>query len=153
MSVRIDLSGWGEEADRAERWAALLGDIREIAPDVFSHLEQQQKQNFEGEGLTYYGREWPRLSPRYKRWKDRHYPGRKILVLTGAMKHSLTRRRDRNAIREKVGPSELVFGSKDRKAMWHQDGTEHMPMRTIIMSTRDDAQTIVEILRDALEAA
>ena len=30
-------------------------------------------------------RRWAPLSPAYKRWKDKHFPGRPILVRTGAM--------------------------------------------------------------------
>ena len=34
------------------------------------------------------GLKYSPLKPKYKKWKERHYPGRPILVLTGAMKEA-----------------------------------------------------------------
>lgn len=45
-----------------------------------------EEKTFEAEGNP----KWVSLSRRYKMWKDRHYPGRKILELTGSLKAAAT---------------------------------------------------------------
>lgn len=73
------------------------------------------------------GKDWPELSPVTIAAKGHN----KILVETDAMRSSLvsttmdsiTRR-----VKDQTG-SEMVFGTSDFKALWHQEGTSRMPQR------------------------
>lgn len=93
---------------------------------VIPYLERTMEREFSG------GRFVP-LSPRYKKWKKRHYPGRPILTLTGAMRASLTDSWAGGAVRD-MTKTRLRFGSSLMVGKWnlldlHVKGTDKMPAR------------------------
>lgn len=105
------------------RFQAQLTDLREFwiryaSPKLYRDIEG----NFDNEGKDAGG--WEPLSKPYAAWKAKHYPGRKMLVRTGAMKQSLT------FDGEKPGPeglfeasrNALVFGTRIKYAQYHQRG-------------------------------
>ena len=78
--VDVALSRFGTDiTDKTEFWREYL------APLFFEDVQA----NFDQEGRLADGRKWRALSPGYARWKQRHYPGRKILELTGRLRRSL----------------------------------------------------------------
>lgn len=85
----------------------LLTDWRPAFKRMHEAYAQYQEQVFATEGRAGLGR-WKPLSPMYKRWKERHFPGRPILTRTGklraAAKTLLFLSRDRLA----MGPGNLV---------------------------------------------
>ena len=76
--------------DKAQ--AQFIGLRREIADTthLFNSLAEKvyefEYDTFEREGKP----KWVSLSRRYKMWKDRNYPGRKILELTGSLRAAAT---------------------------------------------------------------
>lgn len=62
-----------------------LGDLREPLGQVGDHIIDAVRDQFETQGLRA-GARWTRLSDAYRRWKERRYPGRKILVREGGSK-------------------------------------------------------------------
>ena len=101
---------------------------------------------FEREGNP----KWVSLSRRYKMWKDRHYPGRKILELTGSLKAAATgstggsmkvlpiRRQSKEA---------LEIGIKGAYVWAHQAGNPKggLPQRMIYNFTRSNLAEIAGI--------
>ena len=72
---------------------------------------------------------WAELTPKYKAWKTKHYPGMPLLVRTGALEASLTQFDAEGAIYD-VYPTEMSLGTdlkvRDGKytlGMLHQTGT------------------------------
>lgn len=78
------------EDDKAQ--AQFIGLRREIADTthLFNSLAEKvyefEDDTFKREGNP----KWVSLSRKYKLWKDKHYPGRKILELTGSLKAAAT---------------------------------------------------------------
>lgn len=76
------------------------------------------------------------LSPRYRRWKQKHYPGQPILSRTRRMRRSFQKGGAANI--SEVGPLHATVGSRVRtpKGRWylaalHQEGTRRMPRRRL----------------------
>jgi phage gpG-like protein len=83
--------------------------------------------------------EFAPLSPRYKRWKDQHYPGRSILVRTGAMQRGYTFRN--TATRLTVDNSQSYW-------IYHQTGTRKMPARKVFQLTDEDYNLLRRMIKD-----
>lgn len=93
------------------------------------------------------------LSPRYRAWKARRYPGRPILVVTGRTVRSMTDKSSRDFFsRVKARGRTLVFGSKYKLAGIHQTGNRagNLPARPLFRVTRRVVERVSEIVSDAL---
>lgn len=109
-------------------------EVRDFSvPFSFIHedFKQTEKQIFENEGLP--EGFLPLTSRRYRLWKEKYFPGRKIMQLTGRLKESLT---DTSAdtVSEITGTT-AVFGTNVAYAHRHQMGTFGMPTRKIVQIT------------------
>ena len=71
--------------DGVEYRAQDMRPVWQILAEDFYQVEEEQ---FATEGGFSGG--WAELSERYKAWKEAHYPGQPILVLTGALREALT---------------------------------------------------------------
>lgn len=79
--VDVSLSRFGREIqDWRPFWRERLG------PKFFAAVQR----NFERRGRLAQPGGWPPLSPSYRAWKQAHYPGRKILERTLALRRSMT---------------------------------------------------------------
>lgn len=93
-------------------------------------------EQFDTHGAHGLGSRWKPLSPAYKTWKDKHFPGKPILEATGQMRRSMT---SPQAVH--VQARRLVYEPDDPKAIYHQRGNQHLPQRKIIaLSTGDRRQ-------------
>jgi phage gpG-like protein len=100
---------------------------------------------------------WAPLTPRYRAWKARRYPGRPILVRT--MRMVTSRRHVTGETVYEVTPTYATFGTRVPYARFHQFGTSRMVVARPILTTADarDMADIVDIvlahlLRSAREA-
>ncbi|AYD81509.1 tail completion or Neck1 protein [Arthrobacter phage KBurrousTX] len=113
------------------------------AEPVFEAAAEHQKtiwrQQFDQEGAYTGTSRWSSLSPDYGAWKQRHYPGKPILQLTGDLVESMTERPFGVDI---ISHNQMVIGTAVPYARFHQDGTEKMPARPIVQkpSGRDRLQ-------------
>jgi hypothetical protein len=77
---------------------------------------------------------WSGLSPKYRIWKNAHYPGRPILVRDGTLRDSL--RWTGNGLGPggifQATPSYVVTGTAVPHARFHKDGTTNMPARDFL---------------------
>lgn len=74
------------------------------------------------------GASWAPLSPLYAAWKAKQFPGRGILVRSGALKASLASSGGPGAV-FRTTPTALEIGTSVPYAMFHQQGTGSMPQR------------------------
>lgn len=81
-------------------------------------LESEVGKQFATEGKHLGPGSWKKLSPAYKAWKEREYPGRKILQREGDLLESLTRRGGQSV--RHVTRKMLVFGSQVEHGKYHQ---------------------------------
>lgn len=90
-------------------------------------LYRQIRESFVLEGANS-GPRWAALSPAYGAWKQRHAPGRGILVLSGALKASLSNAAAPGAIVRLTNTTAEV-GSSVPHGIFHQVGTRRMKQR------------------------
>jgi len=126
------------EITGGEKIALMLQDVEVRTKDlhpVWEHISRDfraaSERQFSTEGSLSGG--WAPLSPNYAAWKARHYPGTKILELTGALRDSLAGGPgyidDRQADALRLGTS-VPYGR------YHQVGGR-MPKRPPIAITDD----------------
>jgi hypothetical protein len=71
------------------RFTEGVTDFRGLWSALAELFKREMGEQFETEGSISGGR-WAPLTEPYKKWKQEHYPGRKIGVLTGALRSSMT---------------------------------------------------------------
>ena len=113
-------------------------------------VEQHIPQQFRRRG---YPARWAPLSPQYAAWKVRHFPGKPLLVRSGAMKAGFTweaRKRSMRIInRVKAGQKS---GSKPRWT-YHQEGTRTMPARQMLQVGAKERAKLRALARQHLDVA
>ena len=72
------------------RWASKVDNWGLAFADVVRLFHAHERQHFKTEGRST-GRKFRKLSESYKKWKQKNYPGRPILVLRGALRTALVR--------------------------------------------------------------
>ena len=117
-----------------------IDDLTEVFQDISTSFYAHMKEVFAREGAVGSRQVWAPLSSRYRAWKERRYPGRKILELTGSLKRSLTEENNPLGIRE-IGKDEMVIGTRVSYAVKHQVGYagpfQRLPQRKIIELTEE----------------
>mgnify|MGYP001558528499 CR=1 FL=1 len=120
-------------------------DLSPVWADVDTYLRGAVGEQFGTTGRRG-GSEWVKLSPKYKAWKDWHYPGRPILVRTGDLKQSLVEFGGNHIFRAER--TSMTFGSRIPYAGYHQSGTRTMPSRPPIQTIqKKDSQAVVKIMQ------
>lgn len=97
-------------------------DVAEMLKKTDRRFTGNMRRLFATQGASG-GESWRPLSARYKRWKDRHYPGRKIMARTGKLRRSLGSKSDsRHFARAFLQPrATLKMGTTVRYAAYHVD--------------------------------
>ena len=117
-------------ASRIEDWRPIWDDISTIW-----YIAEQAYYSTEGLGA------WPQLSDGYKKWKEKHYPGRQILELTGDLKASLSSKTAAGAV-YRAGPKQLNIGTAIWYAKYHQQKGRKgriIPKRAPVIEKLDQA--------------
>jgi hypothetical protein len=127
-----------------ERFGEATKDFRPYWPAVTTAVREIISHTFEYEGSDSAGGVWPRLEPKYARYKFRQVGYNKILVFSGALKASLL-----------GGPGGSVSGTQNRLrflseihyGLFHQTGnTVNKKKRSPWSPTNQDAGRIGSIL-------
>jgi phage gpG-like protein len=129
MAFRIsfELDGVTEFDRILDMTAKTVKDFKPLYEEIADDFRSTEAGIFNKQGAFEGGSKWKALSPDYKAWKARKYPGRKILELTGSLKRSLTSVGG-NHVSQPTTDS-IRIGTKDPKASYHQKGTSKMPQR------------------------
>lgn len=120
-----------------------IADWRPAWPEIEQVFYRIELEQFESEGARG-GQKWQELSPAYKKWKERHFPGRPILMRTGRLKRSLSviGAGGSDSIHE-AEPMSLTLGSKVSYGIYHQRGGGKLPARPPLQINRNDMGKIV----------
>lgn len=118
-------------------WGSLAPMVVEAADRIFAS---------EGRG------KWPQLNEAYARWKERNYPGKGILELTGAYRKAATQIGAAGNVVE-VGDDYLTYGVEGfdpNYPLFHEDPREgsRLPARPVFELLEEDE----ELARDVKEA-
>ena len=104
-------------------WESLAPMVAEAADRIFAS---------EGRGA------WPQLSEAYARWKERNFPGKGILDLTGAYISAATQIGAPHNLVE-VGPDHLTYGVEGLDyPVFHESGTDRLPARPVFDLLAED---------------
>jgi hypothetical protein len=124
LQVDVTLTGTRRSTELFERLESNLRDDKQLLSIVDTLIDAQQDR-FAGRGVR-----WKRLSPSSLRQHAKEGVGPQPLVLTGALRDSLTRKGDPN-MRVELRPGNLRFGSRIFYARFHQKG-KGVPRRTVV---------------------
>lgn len=119
-------------------WASLAPIVAEAADRVFAS---------EGRGR------WPQLSKAYGRWKEKNYPGKGILELTGAYRTAATQIGAPGNVVE-VGDDHLTYGVEGfdpNYPLFHEDPREgsRLPARPVFELLEEDEE-LSESVKEAI---
>lgn len=139
----------GQERVRValSRFAENLNDFTDFWELYFRPAWYRSVVNhYESQGSTS-GEPWPPLSETYGLWKQKHWPGLPIGVLSGATRESLTFQDDTHAIWE-ARPTALTVGTRVPYAMYLQLGTRRMPKRPPLRMSDEFAMLVGRLLQE-----
>lgn len=106
-------------------WASIAPVVAEAADNIFAS---------QGRGG------WAQLSPAYARWKEKNYPGKGILELTGAYRNAATRIGSPHNVLE-VGDDHLTYGVEGLEyPVFHEGGTDRLPARPVFELLEEDEE-------------
>jgi phage gpG-like protein len=90
-----------------------------------------------------YGEQWEPLSPAYKAWKEKKYPGKGLLVASGNMM---------NSFKSAPTPVSVTISNDSSVFKYHQLGTEKMPQRVMMLLEDEQRQLVINTIEDGLKA-
>lgn len=137
--LHLEGGDWHFEDERIAALIASILDLRPFWPMVTPLFVKWMGEQFKTEGAWGLGTRWAPLSPAYEAWKQRHYPGRGILVARGGRPPGLLYAA--TSPRTSFYPQRAVFAIDKWRSSggdildpgWHQEGnTQGMPARPII---------------------
>lgn len=145
MAVRITGIVEGEvQVDRAlTRLSAQTRDLVRPFTEIGMLFRDIEKEQFDAEG---YG--WQDLSPRYRAWKEKNYPGKTKLRRTDRLYFAMTRVGDPENVND-VKPMEATFGARGvggQRGHWHQIGAGSLPQRKVIDLRERDKRAMTKTM-------
>jgi phage gpG-like protein len=143
-ALEINVAGIDVMARQLARYIDRVDDLRPALHRIARNLAAHNAENFDTEGVTgVYGR-WAPLSPKYRAWKEKHYPGKPILVRTGALRRELT---GSPLGIEDVTTRSIRMGTNVPYARYHQTGTHRMPRRQPVSLNEQMRRDMVKTLQ------
>ncbi|MHB0874567.1 MAG: phage virion morphogenesis protein [Anaerolineae bacterium] len=134
--LKFSLAGADQVMRTFNRFAEGVTDVSEAFEDIADDFLQLEDRQFSSQGAEGSGG-WKVLSTAYAAWKERYYPGARILERDGWLRASLTQKNAPYGIRE-ISATKLELGTTVPYGMWHQTGTDEMPARPPIQLNDDD---------------
>jgi phage gpG-like protein len=146
--INITLDGVGTVKKRINKITGKIKDLKPAFEKIGDDFRKTEDRVFKGQG--YYGSRpgWKPLSPEYRSWKDKHYPGKPILQMTGDLRNSLATK-GKNHV-QRITKNSITLGSNDPKFKWHQNGTSKMVARPPITFTKYQGEKWAKIVRDEI---
>lgn len=145
--LRFDIAGEDQYHRAFSAFGRDVANLREPLTRIRDLLIDSTGRNFQSEGGGAGG--WAPLNPSYDAWKQANYPGRPMLVLTGAMRGAFLDKRQSTL---ELTDRKLVWGVDTQRdedgnliadrAFTHQRGEGHMPRRKIVALTFQDRRAI-----------
>jgi len=114
-------------------------ELKTMTGQVDYRFRENEKALFRSQGASG-GNPWPPLSEKYRKWKKKAFPGRKIMALTGKTRKSLTTK-GAGHIARGIGSGSrvrIVVGTSHRTPAYHIDDS---PLKNPNVPERDTLQT------------
>ena len=146
FEIKFNVAGEEQYARAFDVMANEVTRLKDPLSRVSEQLTRSVGEQFETEGAHGTGAKWTELNKAYEDWKDEHYPGRPMLVRTGAMRRAFLVDGERELTDER-----LIWGVDTQtdddgeaiaaRAAAHQTG-DGVPERKIIALTKADRRAI-----------
>lgn len=128
--------------DRAfNRVDQTASDMRNFAPGIAGVFYAAEDRLFQSEGASGASGKWAPLSKPYERFKSRNFPGKTIMRREDTLYNSLTDPEAPDAV-YRAEREEIVFGTRDPKALAHHRGRGRLPSRPLISLSESDKRRI-----------
>lgn len=132
MGGTVKATGLVEVTAKLRRLGERLRDPRPILEAIELGFYEVEVRQFDSLGQG----QWPPLSERYRRWKERAYPGKPLMVREGDLREGLTQQGGAYQVR-RLGSNTLELGTSRPGAAAHQSG-KVLPLRKVIDVTPAD---------------
>ena len=116
------------------RYGDAVRDFSPVWDQIRNDFHRIEGEQFATEGARS-GSPWAPLSPTYEAWKQKHFPGRPILQLTGMMWGEFG---VGVGMQTTIEPMKLTMTPSMQRAIYHQQGTRTMPRRKVVDLTEED---------------
>lgn len=146
--INISLEGVGKITKRINGIEKVIGDLTPAWKKIGVDFRNTERLVFSGQGAYGSRPRWQPLTPKYRQWKNQHYPGKPILEQTGALKSSLISKGGNNI--EIITKNSITLGSNDPKFKWHQKDTKKMVARPPITFTKYQGDKWAKIIKDEI---
>lgn len=107
VALTIDFREVDELGKTLRKVQDLATDLSPGFEAVHADLQDRQEKLFRLQGTP---KRWAPLNPRYRKWKQRHFPGRKIGELTGGLQASFVARTTQSVV--KIGKQAATLGTR-----------------------------------------
>lgn len=143
VQLLISVDGDEQVNNTLLRFLDRLEDATPAFDAVAEELVVDNRAQFASEG-QFASNGWSPLSPKYRDWKMKRYPGKPILELTGALKESLT---ERPFGVERINKMSMSVGTGVPYSRFHQNGTSSMPQRRPVELTGERRNSMTKTLQ------
>lgn len=159
LTLHFEVAG---EVQIRRRFEGILGNVEDLSPAferMADALLEYEKEVFQSEGSANPSGGWKPLSEQYKRWKDKHYPGRRILERTGELEKVMTTKGASGASRD-ITAQQMVLRfrraaeknpDRDLASTHHTGGKGGRPPRRRVLEPSEKLKRRwVQIIREHL---
>lgn len=136
MNITVTVDGQQKFNGAIDALNRGVSDFRPVWPEIELAFFRLMSEQFDSEGQRG-GAKWKPLSEKYRQWKEKKYPGRPILHLTGRLRRSLSVVGGGDQIREPE-PLSLTLGTRVPYAVYHQRGGGRLPARPPMQINKND---------------
>lgn len=134
LVVTFTMLGDAVLARGISRYGDAVRDFSPVWDQIRNDFHRIEGEQFATEGARS-GSPWAPLSPTYEAWKQKHFPGRPILQLTGMMWGEFG---VGVGMQTTIEPMKLTMTPSMQRAIYHQQGTRTMPRRKVVDLTEED---------------
>lgn len=144
MNVEVNIQGIDQAIRNLGQLAHNISDFSSIFKKIGDDFRTTERKVFNAQGAFERRSAWNVLKPSYKKWKNKYYPGKKILVLSGGLKRSLTAKGGYHI--ERISKTSMTIGTSYSLAKYHQRGTIKMAARPPVTSSKTTTRRWVRII-------
>lgn len=127
--------------------------INKALKEIKKTFYKYNKEMFSNQGADNKAGQWAELTPEYRAWKNKHYPGRPIMVLTGELQKSLIGKGNNSIAYPVIKPksSKIKLGTNIIYAEYHQKGIRSGRKRKLKRKTIDPSDKQMAVYLKAIQ--
>lgn len=144
MNVEVNIGGIDQAIRNLGRLAHGFDNFEIAFMKIGDDFRSTERKVFNAQGAFERRSSWKPLTPLYASYKKILHPGKKILVMSGGLKRSLTIKGGYHI--ERISKKSMVIGTSYHIAKYHQAGTRKMVARPPVTSSTTTTRRWVRII-------